>query len=448
MVHSPLTAKENEMIHIKTGNVISKFVSLVVFCVILNACNTQDNAATFSGTLIDVDGKPIGGHIVMVYPIEMSETGSSIYHPITTIAASPGFITVRTKSDGSFAIKERINKGTITIGLMPTNMLDIINNPKKANTAIRSEYQLISVKIGVMTYYGDRGTPGSIVFSLPTEKKFKDVVIVARQEMWIEGKVVFNDKKPVADAPITFKITTRKQDKSDESRYGDQILTTDAKGNFWYGLFHHPEPKLYKVSVIYQELTAESKEFLIQGGSQYKGLVLKLNGDSSDIPENPKPPEPVLRPGMMRPPTELTPQDWIVNPYNGHAYVRIMCEGHDAAKGRAAAEGAYLVAINDVEEQKWVSSTFGNELYWIGLHKTDNGQWLWDNEEPIDYTNWGPEDRFTEDILAKSEKVGAVMTFVEGEWHAVAPGDLFWDYTIYAILEKSSWETGTTSEDR
>ena len=332
------------MIHLRSGNVISRLVSLVVCCVILNACNTQNNAATFSGTLIDVDGKPIAGHIVMMYPIEMSETGSSIYHPIRTIAASPGFITVRTKSDGSFAIKEKINQGMITIGLMPANMLDIINNPKKANTEIRSEYQLISVKIGVMTLYGDRGPPGSIVFSFPTEKKFKDVVIVARK--------------------------------------------------------------------------------------------------------NPKLPDRIPRPGMTQLPTELTPQDWIVNPYNGHAYVRIMCEGYDAAKGRAAAEGAYLVAINDAEEQKWLSSTFGNELYWIGLHKTDNGQWLWDNEEPIDYTNWGPEDRFTEDILAKSEKVGAVMTFVEGEWHAVAPGDLFWDYTIYAILEKSSWETGTTSEDR
>ena len=40
-----------------------------------------------------------------------------------------------------------------------------------------------SVKIGVMTLYEDRGTQGSIVFSLPTEKKIKDVVIVARQEL-------------------------------------------------------------------------------------------------------------------------------------------------------------------------------------------------------------------------------------------------------------------------
>ncbi len=423
---------------LKTGNIISKFGIIVMCCVILNACNTKDNAATFSGTLIDVDGKPIAGHIVMVYPVDMGETGSMIYQPIRTIAAAPGFITARTKNDGSFAIKEKINQGMMKIELMPARMLDIIRNPKKTETEFRSEYQLISVKIGVMTLYGDKHSPSSIVFSLPTEKKFKDVVIVARQMMWIEGKVVFNDKKPVTGAPVIFKI----------NNYGDRILTTDAKGNFWYGLFHHTEPKSYKVSIEYQQLTAESEEILIQGNSRYKGLVLELNGDSSDIPENPKPPEPILMPGMLRPPKKPTPQDWIVNPYNGHAYVRIMCEGYDAAKARAQAEGAYLVAINDAEEQKWVSSTFGYELYWIGLHKTDSGQWLWDSKDPLGYTNWGPEDRFPEEILAKSEKVGAVMTFVDGEWHAVAPGDLFWNSTIYAILEKSSWQTGTTSEDR
>lgn len=120
------------MILMKSGNVISIFVSFVVCCVILNACNTQDNAATFSGTLIDVNGKPIGQHIVMVYPVDMSETGSMFYQPMRTIAALPGFITARTKRDGSFAFTERINQGMITIGLMPIKMLDIINNPKKS----------------------------------------------------------------------------------------------------------------------------------------------------------------------------------------------------------------------------------------------------------------------------------------------------------------------------
>ena len=436
------------MIRLKTRKSITTFIVLIAGCMIIVACNTQNSEPTFSGKLIDVEGKPIAGHIVSIYPIQMGETGSAIYHPLPTIATSPGFLTARTEKDGSFVFREQINPGMNRIELISYKLLEKLHDQKSKEHDLDPDYELISVKIGAMTLYEEKYGSGIPTFSLLNERKIKDVVIVARQEMWIEGKITFNDKKPLADSPATFKITTRLQNKNGESWYTDRIHSTDAKGNFWVGLFHHNEPKLYKVSVEYQGLKAESKEFLIHGGSQYKGLVLSLNGNRDDIPEDPEPPKPVLLPGMIPPPRELSPQQWIVNPYNGHAYIKITCESYDAAKARAQAEGAYLVAINDAEEQKWVSSTFGNELYWIGMHKTESGQWLWDSKESLGYTNWGPEDRFPEEILAKSEKVGAVMTFVDGEWHAVASGDLFWDYTIYAILEKSSWKTGTTSEDR
>ena len=41
----------------------------------------------------------LAGHIVMVYPVDMSETGSMFYQPMRTIAALPGFITARTKRE-------------------------------------------------------------------------------------------------------------------------------------------------------------------------------------------------------------------------------------------------------------------------------------------------------------------------------------------------------------
>ena len=127
-----------------------------------------------------------------------------------------------------------------------------------------------------------------------------------------------------------------------------------------------------------------------------------------------------------------------MNPANGHAYAKIRCGGLDEAQDRATAEGAYLVAINDEAEQKWLSGFFGNYLYWIGLSDAEKeGEWVWQNGESLTYTNWGPNDRFFRSIFSAKKKEGVVMTFVDGEWHAVGPGDLFWDETGMAILEKT-----------
>jgi len=148
-------------------------------------------------------------------------------------------------------------------------------------------------------------------------------------------------------------------------------------------------------------------------------------------------------------PRETTPEEWIINPENGHAYVIIICESIEAARAQAATEGAYLVAINDEAEQKWLSGVFGYELYWIGLHKTEEDtEWKWSNGDSLTYTNWGPKDRFQPDYITGSKKTAAVMTFVEGEWHAIASDDLFWNVTKWALLEKDKLYIGTTKENR
>ena len=130
----------------------------------------------------------------------------------------------------------------------------------------------------------------------------------------------------------------------------------------------------------------------------------------------------------------------VVNPENGHAYKQIRAKSLADARAKAAADDAYLVTINNEAEQKWLSGVFGNGLHWIGLTDTQKeGQWQWDNGEPLIYTNWGPEDRFPRSALSAEEKDGVVMSFGDGTWYAVGPGGLFWNATGQAILETDNF---------
>ena len=137
-----------------------------------------------------------------------------------------------------------------------------------------------------------------------------------------------------------------------------------------------------------------------------------------------------------------------MNPANGHAYKKIRCRSLKDAKDRATDEGAYLVTINDEDEQEWLSGLFGNHLYWIGLSDAEKeGEWIWQNGEPLTYTNWGaPKHSFPRSILSPEKMDSAVMTFINGKWHPVGPGDLLWRSTKMAILEKEMPRTGEAAE--
>ena len=62
----------------------------------------------------------------------------------------------------------------------------------------------------------------------------------------------------------------------------------------------------------------------------------------------------------------------------------------------AAVQGAHLVVINDPAEQEWLLGLFRNPLYWIGLSDSEKeGEWVWENGEPLTYANWGGQTQFS-----------------------------------------------------
>ena len=306
--------------------------------------------------------------------------------------------------------------------------------------------------------------------------------------MRIRARVVFKDGKPLTNASIS-RVVQRDGGSSSGG------ATTDSEGYFVHYFDNNESPVICTVSVKYKGLSAKSEQFEIEAGGRYDDLILTVDGEAPPtvVPTQPKRSKESL-PNLLRkltgestPPDKPTPAQtnrpaptrveveqvqvkprvtsaeraqqmrrppwekdaWAVNPANGHAYKKIRCRSLNDAKDRAAAQGAYLVAINDEAEQEWLSGLFGNHLYWIGLSDAEKeGQWVWQNGEPLTYTNWGAKHNFPRSTLSPEEKDSAVMTFIDGQWHAVGPGDLFWRMTKMAILEKADVSENSPSEEK
>ena len=124
---------------------------------------------------------------------------------------------------------------------------------------------------------------------------------------------------------------------------------------------------------------------------------------------------------------------WIVNPANGHAYKKISCSDPENAIAQAAEADAYLVAINDAAEQRWLGRVFKLHHTFIGLNDLEKeGEWQWHSGEPVTYTNWGsynePEDS------DKGDEDYVIL--LGGQWMDIGPGDLHWQFTRTALLER------------
>ena len=428
------------------------FGVVVVLSLIASVPCIAQNGATLSGTVLDTEGKPIAGF---------------------AIGLLQGSLISKTDEKGNFTFTN-IPAGLVQIAI-PTQLSKENEEPM---FNFEADDELVSIKIRGITLYQDMRPPfGGIKFGVKSGSHLKDVAVTVRPRTRIRAKVVFKDGKPLTNASVS----TRVEGDGGRSSGG---VTTDAEGYFVHYIDNDDVPAHHTVTVKYKGLSAKSEPILLERGARYDDLVLTLDGsvppavpqkeslpkvlgklsDGSTPPEKPtltetnrslptnkghvniqevevkprvtintKPTKPVRQ---MRPPWE---DAWAVNPANGHAYKKIRCDSLDEARDRAAAEGASLLAINDAAEQKWISGLFGNHLYWIGLSDSENeGEWIWQNGEPLTYTNWGPEHSFPRSPLSPEEKDSAVMTFANGQWHAVGPGDLLWRMTKMAILEKAN----------
>jgi len=429
-------------------------------------CVAQEKTATLSGIIVDTAGKPIPGFTINLSPVfQMSEADENGAFTFTNVPPEPVQIMIPPQQFGE---------------------------NEKPSFNLEPDDELVSIKIGGITLYQERRPPfGDIRFAVKPGSHLKNIEVTVRPRMRIRTRVVFKDRKPLTNASISTVIM------SNGTSSGD--ATTDSEGYFVHYFENNERSVLCTVSVKYKGLSAKSEPFEIEAGGRYDDLVLTLDGEAppaaaaptqskrskeslpnllrqltggSTPPDKPtpnqtNPPAPTrveveqaqVQPRVTRTTTTTTSRQtrrppwekdaWAVNPANGHAYKKIRCRNLKDAKNRAAAKGAYLVAINDAAEQKWLSGLFRNHLYWIGLSDAEKeGEWIWESGEPLTYTNWGAKHSFPRSTLSPEKKNNAVMTFVNGQWHAVGPGDLLWRMTKMAILEKDASQTNEAAESR
>ena len=385
-------------------NLTSLATAVALLFGVLSYSIAQEATGTLSGRVVDTDGKPIAGLPIVVKPFQIID-GKVQYAYISSPVS-------RTDEAGRFSIPNII--------------------PIALQLAVRtSDYVIQSLKIGQVTVYQHLLPPfGGIAFAIKPGTHIENVEITVKPRMRIRVQIVSADGTPLANARVGIKIRHRSLIGMGSGTSSSSTETDDAG----YVVEHVKEPGLYTVTVNYQGLSATAEPFSLQARERKDDLVFTFE----DAPTSTDPSS-----GRVEVSAEWSTSPsadtgvWVVNPANGHAYKSISCKSWDDANLQAVAEDAYLVAINDKAEQKWLSVIFGYGPYWIGL--TDfakEGEWEWTSGEPFTYTSWALHEPMDAD--SGEEDYVFMKKGPIGEWFDVGPESRDWESTKMAIIEREN----------
>ena len=382
----------------------------------------QNGKSSLSGRVVDTDGNPVSRLGLAVKPVEIKmgqEKG-----PLAPLASWPRAVT---DADGHFAISN-IDPVSSRLVMFPEH---------------GARFEIVSVQIGDLTfrYYEVSGSGfptwlGQLTFAIEPGTSVEDVVVkVEPPGMRIRGRVLLKDRTPLANAEID--LTIRRRRRRYEGFFPFRRMAgasggasrshtwTDAQGYFvTYNIRGDTE---YSVVVRSEGVSAESRWVRLEKGERYDKFVLRLN-DLDEHREN-------------RSKREKARQAvWMINPENDHAYKKIACDSWEDAKAKAETEGAYLVAINDEAEQKWLESLYPEKVFfWIGLRVPEKGaSWQWDSGESLTYANWGAAGRPDNRTNGVGE-IPIALIFVSKRWMAIDTNSRLLPAIKYAILEKEHY---------
>lgn len=393
-------------------------VTLVVIFAISWNVTAQKTLSSLSGRVINADGKPVAGLKLGVKPVKIirgNEEG-----PLAPISS---WQTAVTDKKGGFSITN-INPVSSRVVMFPEH---------------GSDYEIMSLELGDITVYSTAFRPnfptwfGKPTIAIEPGKHLENVVVnVKKPRMRISGRVVLSDGTPLANKQIYLQVSHRHRDTflfffSDGGGGGSsgRLVKTDSEGYF---VSYAPEDtEEYMVLVRYQGVTAKTRWFRMKKGQRKDNLKLTLTGFEKH--------------NLNRSNREKARQAvWTVNPENRHAYRKIECESWDDAKAKAQAENAYLVAINDEAEQRWLESLYSEKaFFWIGLKVPENeAAWQWNIGDPLVYANWGPSGK-PDNRTSSQAKVPIALIFSTKKWMAIDSKSPLSSMVKQAILEKDDF---------
>ncbi len=399
---------------------IAVFIGLLIsIAAISTPCVSQENTSTLSGHVVDTNGHPVPLLQLAVKPLVIEQ----------------GRETGQRKPILSWSKATTDEKGFFSIANIDTRASRLVMFPDYG-----SEYEIVSIQIGDLTFHSTaflRHFPtwfGKITFGIEEGKHISNVVVtVKKPRMRISGRILLPDGKPLVNTDFEIYVHRRKGNNpiyalstSRSSGMSGGGSKTDSEGYF---VSYKPEKVAeYLVVVKVEGVIARKGWFHLNEGEQKDNLEFRLSNlgkTRAKRTEREKSREAV----------------WIVNPSNGHAYKTIKCENYEDATLKAKSEKAYLVAINDEAEQKWLEAAFFTKrFYWIGLSLPVNEQtWKWTDEQPLNYSNWlTGKPSF---ISVHQGKAAFALEFSSKKWIAVEMNNPIRKFVKYAIIEKEILKT-------
>ncbi|MDE0634487.1 MAG: lectin-like protein [Candidatus Poribacteria bacterium] len=445
-------------------------------------CIAEEAPSTLSGRVIKANGEPIADSTVVLIYVRFGQFGgtytlynTNLYYPFLRkdlpemeglpkdelpdeqeLRDAPPFLKAKTDSEGNFTITG-IVPGKVQLLVLPDAVSKEVSSPQKSE---RWNYaplpEIKAIKFGKVLFYPYFFLPsspqaGAVTFAIQPDAAIQNVEIIMKsdhdKQQKISGRIIFKDGSPLANTSVLISRSRLGLDGTD----GDSAnlpLQTDANGDF---MFTESETGIYALSVRHLGLSAFSELFVLNEKEYRQGLVLRFNGNPSDLaappPENAEKQDDRTYSGIYFSYDYRLyfPRVWVINPENGHAYKVIRCDWkREDAVAKAEVEDAHLVTVTSKEEQIWLDEVFGNLEYWLGLtHVALGNKWQWDTGEPLTYTNWTLKDVFKPDFpnlppdiprppgFGGPKKDYAIMSN-KGQWEAISQER----GTRIAIIEK------------